>query len=139
MLLHGAAAFLRYLHPRRRDRSGYRFSLFRSGLNVLAISLTAKILGWQLGLARAVGAVLFAVVTGLLMALIFRKDDAARTQGQIYVPEAGVKERTLTQDMLYIGTMVLILVFAAFAKPAEGSTGLWRLFSRPSGILRLRC
>ena len=94
-------------------------------INVLAISLTAKILGWQLGLARAVGAVLFAVVTGLLMALIFRKDDAARTQGQIYVPEAGAKERTLTQDTLYIGTMVLILVFAAFAKPAEGSSGLW--------------
>ena len=94
-------------------------------INVLAISLTAKILGWQLGLARAVGAVLFSVITGLLMALIFRKDDAARTAGQIYVPEAGVKERTLLQDTFYILTMVLILVFAAFAKPAEGSTGLW--------------
>jgi uncharacterized protein len=94
-------------------------------INVLAITLTAKILGWQLGLARAVGAVLFAVVTGLLMALIFRKDDAARTAGQIYVPEAGATERTLLQDTLYILTMVLILVFAAFAKPAPGSTGLW--------------
>src|SRR5210317_945661 len=89
-------------------------------INVLAISLTAKILGWQLGLARAVGAVIFAVITGLLMALIFRKDDAARTRGQIYVPEAGAKERTLTQDTLYIGTMVLILVFAAFARPDKG-------------------
>ena len=94
-------------------------------INVLAITLTAKILGWQLGLARAVGAVLFAVVTGLLMALIFRKDDAARTAGQIYVPEAGAKERTLAQDASYILTMVLILVFAAFARPAAGSTGLW--------------
>jgi uncharacterized membrane protein YraQ (UPF0718 family) len=94
-------------------------------INVLAITLTAKILGWQLGLARAVGAVFFAVVTGLLMAAIFRKDDAARTTGQIYVPEEGTKERTLLQDSLYIGTMVLILVFAAFARPADGSTGLW--------------
>lgn len=94
-------------------------------INVLAISLTAKILGWQLGLARAIGAVLFAVVTGLLMALIFRKDDAARTAGQIYVPDADAKQRTLLQDTLYILTMVLILVFAAFAKPAPGSTGLW--------------
>ena len=94
-------------------------------INVLAITLTAKILGWQLGLARAVGAVIFAVVTGLLMALIFRKDDAARTAGQIYVPEAGAKERTLLQDGLYLLTMVLILVFAAFAKPAAGATGLW--------------
>jgi uncharacterized membrane protein YraQ (UPF0718 family) len=94
-------------------------------INVLAITLTAKILGWQLGLARAVGAILFAVVTGLLMALIFRKDDAARTAGQIYVPEAGAKIRTLPQDASYIMTMVLILVFAAFARPAEGSTGVW--------------
>ena len=94
-------------------------------INVLAISLTAKILGWQLGLARAVGAVFFAVVTGLLMALIFRKDDASRTEGQIYVPESDAKERTLLQDALYIVTMVLILIFAAFAKPTPGSTGLW--------------
>jgi uncharacterized membrane protein YraQ (UPF0718 family) len=94
-------------------------------INVLAITLTAKILGWQMGLARAVGAVIFAVITGLLMALIFRKDDAARTAGQIYVPEAGAKERTLLQDGLYLLTMVLILVFAAFAKPAAGATGLW--------------
>lgn len=94
-------------------------------INILAITLTAKILGWQLGVARAVGAVVFAVATGLLMAMIFRKDDAARTTGQIYVPDAGAKERTLLQDTLYLLTMVLILVFAAFARPAHGSTGLW--------------
>jgi len=94
-------------------------------INVLAISLTAKILGWQLGLARAVGAVFFAIVTGLLMALIFRKDDASRTEGQIYVPEPDANERTLLQDTLYILTMVVILIFAAFAKPSPGSTGLW--------------
>jgi uncharacterized membrane protein YraQ (UPF0718 family) len=94
-------------------------------INVLAITLTAKILGWRLGLARAVGAVVFSVVTGLLMALIFRKDDQSRTTGQIYVPDADAKERTLLQDTLYLLTMVLILVFAAFARPAPGSTGLW--------------
>jgi uncharacterized membrane protein YraQ (UPF0718 family) len=85
--------------------------------------LTAKILGWQLGLARAVGAVIFAVITGLLMAVVFRKDDASRTEGQIYVPEPEATGRTLFQDTLYILTMVLILVFAAFAKPSPGSTG----------------
>ncbi len=94
-------------------------------INVLAITMTAKILGWQLGLARAVGAVVFAVITGLLMALIFRKDDAARTEGQIYVPDEEGKERTLLQDSAYILTMVLILIFAAFAKPADDATGLW--------------
>jgi hypothetical protein len=94
-------------------------------INVLAITMTAKILGWQLGLARALGAVIFSIVTGLLMALIFRKDDAARTTGRIYVPDAEGKERTLLQDTAYILTMVLILVFAAFAKPETDETGLW--------------
>ena len=96
-------------------------------INVLAITLTAKILGWQLGLARAVGAIFFAVVTGLLMSLIFRKDDAARTTGQIYVPDEEGKERTLLQDSLYILTMVLILIFATLHKPSEESKGLFHL------------
>jgi uncharacterized protein len=94
-------------------------------INVLAITLTAKILGWQLGLARAIGAIVFAIATGLLMALIFRKEDAARTTGQIYAPDAGDTGRSLLQDTLYIMTMVLILVFAAFARPADDTAGLW--------------
>ncbi|MEJ2724870.1 MAG: permease [Deltaproteobacteria bacterium] len=94
-------------------------------INVLAIVLTARILGWQLGLARAVGAVVFAIVTGLLMAFVFRKDDAARAAGQIYLPEEGEKKRTLTQDSLFVLFLILILIFAAFARPAEGSTGVW--------------
>jgi len=96
-------------------------------INVLAIVLTARILGWQMGLARAIGAVLFAVVTGLLMAFIFRKDDAARTAGQIYLPEQGERGRTLLQEGLFMLTLVLILIFAAFARPAENSTGVWPL------------
>ncbi len=94
-------------------------------INVLAIVMTARILGWQLGLARAIGAVLFAAVTGLLMSWIFRKDDAQRTTGKMYLPEDENTGRTLGQDGLYMLTMVLILIFAAFARPAEGSTGLW--------------
>ena len=94
-------------------------------INVLAIVLTARILGWQLGLARAIGAVLFAVITGLLMAFIFRKDDASRVTGRIYLPEEDEKSRTLTQEALFMLILVLILIVAAFAKPAEGSAGLW--------------
>ena len=96
-------------------------------INVLAIVLTSKILGWQMGLARAVCAVIFAVVTGLLMAFFFRKDDAARTAGQVYIPDEEDKGRTLLQDAFYMLTMVLILVFAAFARPEAGSTGLWHI------------
>jgi uncharacterized membrane protein YraQ (UPF0718 family) len=94
-------------------------------INVLAIVLTARILGWQLGLARAVGAVVFAVVAGLLMALIFQKDDADRAHGDIHLPEEETQQRTLFQDGVFMLTMILILIFAAFARPAEGSAGLW--------------
>ncbi|MBW1912222.1 MAG: permease [Deltaproteobacteria bacterium] len=94
-------------------------------VNVLAIILTARILGWQLGLARAAGAVIFSIITGLLMAFIFRKDDAERSTGEVYLPETGMGNRTLLQDGLFMLTMVLILIFAAFARPGQGVTGLW--------------
>ncbi len=94
-------------------------------INVLAIVLTARILGWQLGLARAVGAVLFAVLTGLLMACFFRKEEAARTAGQTYLPDEEEKGRTLSQEAIFMLVLVLILIFAALAKPANGSAGLW--------------
>ena len=96
-------------------------------INVLAIVLTAKVLGWEMGLARAVGAVTFSVIAGLIMALISRKDDANRTAGQIYLPEEDGKERKLWQDALYMLTMVLILVFAAFAKPSADDAGVWKM------------
>ena len=96
-------------------------------INVLAITMTAQILGWKLGLARAIGAVVFAVVTGLTMAVLFRKDDANRTAKQIYLPDEDAKSRTLLQEGIYMATMVLILVFAAFAKPSPESGSLWRM------------
>jgi uncharacterized protein len=94
-------------------------------INVLAISLTAKILGWQLGLARAVGAIFFSVIVGLLMAFFFRKEDAERTAGPVYMPDADGEGRTLFQDTLFVLVLVLILIFAAFAKPAPGEQGIW--------------
>lgn len=96
-------------------------------INVLAIVLTAKVLGWKLGLARAVSAVVFSVIAGLAMAWIYRKDDANRTAGAIYMPDEDDKSRALWQDALYMATMVLILVFAAWAKPAPGEGGFWVL------------
>jgi len=94
-------------------------------INVLAIVLTARILGWQLGLARAIGAVFFAVITGLLMAFIFRKEDTARTTGALYLPDDESAPRSLLQEASFMLTLVLILIVAAFARPSEGSHGLW--------------
>ena len=96
-------------------------------INVLAIILTAKVLGWQLGMARAVGAVAFSIITGLLMAFIFRRDDANRETGEMFLPEEEDKERALWQDAVYMLVMVLILVFASFARPTESDGGLWRM------------
>ncbi|MFH1396964.1 MAG: permease [Candidatus Omnitrophota bacterium] len=94
-------------------------------INVLAIILTARILGWQLGLARAIGAVLFSVVIGLLMHLIFLKEERERhANGDFNIGE--VKEnRSLGQTVLYFASMVAFLVFANWGKPLEGDHGAW--------------
>ncbi|SCY07973.1 permease [Desulfoluna spongiiphila] len=95
-------------------------------INVLAIILTGRILGWQMGLARAIGAVCFALVIGLLMAFIFRKDDAARATGPMHLPDEDDEGRTLFQDGAVMGVMVLILVFAAFARPGADEGMVWQ-------------
>jgi uncharacterized membrane protein YraQ (UPF0718 family) len=96
-------------------------------INVLAIILTARILGWELGLARAIGAVVFSVVIGLLMHLIFLKEERARhADGNFNVGE--VKEtRLLGKTILYFGSMIAFLVFANWGKPLEGDHGAWAL------------
>jgi hypothetical protein len=94
-------------------------------INVLAIILTARVLGPELGLARAVGAIGFAVVLGLLMHVIFRKEEAQRKEaGLVALPDAP-PSRALWQDALYFAAMVGILVFANWGKPAEGEAGAW--------------
>jgi uncharacterized protein len=96
-------------------------------INVLAIILTARILGWQLGIARAVGAVMFSIVIGLLMQLIFLKEENARhANGDFNVGE--IKEaRSLGKTVLYFASMVAFLVFANWGKPLEGNRGIWSL------------
>ncbi|MFH1128849.1 MAG: permease [Candidatus Omnitrophota bacterium] len=96
-------------------------------INVLAIILTARILGWQLGLARAIGAVIFSVVIGLLMHLIFLKEERARqVSGDFNVGE--VKEtRSLSKTILYFASMIAFLVFANWGKPLEGDHGTWSI------------
>jgi uncharacterized membrane protein YraQ (UPF0718 family) len=89
-------------------------------INVLAIILTARVLGMELGVARAVGAVLFAVVIGLLMHFIFRKEERAKAIAAAALPDPEV-ERPLWQNGLYFASMVAVLVFANWGEP--GSTG----------------
>jgi hypothetical protein len=76
------------------------------------------------GAARAVGAVLFAIVIGLLMHMLFRKDEEARIAGQEVPTSQEEVDRSLTQNIVYFALMVGILVFANWGRP-EGGTGLW--------------
>ncbi len=96
-------------------------------INVLAIILTARILGWQLGLARVIGAVIFSVVIGLLMHLIFLKEEKTRhANGDFSVGEVKEK-RSLGKTILYFASMVAFLVFANWGKPLEGDHGIWSI------------
>ncbi len=93
-------------------------------INVLAIVLTARVLGVQLGIARAVGAVVFSVVIGLIMHLIYRKEEKEKVAAQMALPEPEVS-RPLWQNAVYFGALIVILVFANWSKPAE-TEGLWQ-------------
>jgi hypothetical protein len=89
----------------------------------LAIVLTARVLGLELGIARAVGAIIFSIVVGLLMAFFFRKEESEKAKKQLQLPEPEVS-RPLWQESIHFGIMVLILIFANWAKP-ETSSGIW--------------
>lgn len=92
-------------------------------INVLAIVMTARILGPEMGIARAVGAILFSVVIGLLMHFFFRKEEAERQVMQMAMIEEEVK-RPLWQNALYFASMVAILVFANWGAP-QTESGIW--------------
>jgi len=94
-------------------------------INVLAIILTARVLGLELGVARALGAVIFSVVIGLLMHLIFLKEERARhEEGELFTNNTEVG-RPLWQDGIFLASMVAFLIFANWGKPQGDSAGLW--------------
>lgn len=94
-------------------------------INILAIILTARILGFEMGVARVIGAVVFAVVIGSAMSLIYRKEEKAKREEQINFPDTPEK-RPVWQTAFHFFTLVLILVFANWGKPSEGvTTGVW--------------
>ena len=94
-------------------------------INVLAIILTARILGWQLGLARAVGAVVFSIIIGLLMHLIFLKEERARHEAGVLNFGETKENRSPIQTVAYFFVMIAILVFANWARPGSGDAGVW--------------
>jgi len=87
-------------------------------INVLAIILTARILGLKMGIARAVGAISFSVIIGLIMHLVYRKEELAKANGQLNIPEPEVR-RPLWQNALFFAVMIGILVFANWGAPSD--------------------
>jgi uncharacterized protein len=94
-------------------------------INILAIILTARILGFEMGVARVIGAVVFAVVIGSAMAMIYRKEENAKHKEQLSFPEAEEK-RPMWQTAFHFFTLVFILVFANWGRPGDDVTsGIW--------------
>ncbi len=94
-------------------------------ISILSIILTWSILGTEMGIARMIGAIVFAIVIGLIMAFIFRKEEKVKQEEQINF-EAPPAKRPISHTMLLFFTLVLIMVFANWGAPAPGdSSSLW--------------
>ncbi len=94
-------------------------------INILAIILTARILGFEMGVARIIGAVIFAIVIGSIMSFIYRKEEKDKADRQMNVP-LDEEKRPMWQTAIHFFTLVLILVFANWGAPADDvNSGGW--------------
>jgi uncharacterized protein len=102
-------------------------------INVLAIVLTATVLGAELGLARAIGAIGFSVLTGLTTHLIYRREELARAAGSLLLP-ADDNPRPLWKTVAYFAALVAVLVFANWGRP-QATAGLWHAIWQAKWLL----
>jgi uncharacterized protein len=94
-------------------------------INILAIILTARILGFEMGVARTIGAVSFSVIIGIAMSLIYRKEEAAKREEQMNI-ELPPEKRPMWQTSFHFFILVLILVFANWGSPsADDTSSAW--------------
>jgi hypothetical protein len=89
------------------------------GINILAIFLTARVLGFELGLARVLGAVGFAFLVGLAMAFIFRKEEKAKVAAALALPPVEAPRRPFWQTAVFFFSLVIFLIFAAWVTPRD--------------------
>lgn len=92
-------------------------------INILAIILTARILGIELGIARIIGAVSFSIIIGLIMAFIYRKEEKVKADAQLTMPDIP-EERPIWQTATHFFILVAILVFVNWGKP-DTTDGFW--------------
>ncbi|ADV63145.1 permease [Isosphaera pallida ATCC 43644] len=87
-------------------------------LNILAIFLTARVLGWQLGIARTIGAIAFGVIIGMVMAWVFKRDEQVRAQAFLDEPET-TPRRTVWQNVAFFSAMMAFLIFSDWFNPGN--------------------
>jgi uncharacterized membrane protein YraQ (UPF0718 family) len=114
-------------------------------INVLAIVYSARLLGYDIGAARAIGAIIFSIGIGLIMAFIYRKEESQKDTQAFAALAADPEGKKLWQQIIYFGTMVGILVSAASKQWI--ATGilmailifiLWRWFTRGELVLWMK-
>ena len=89
------------------------------GINILAIFLSARVLGFSIGAGRFIGAVTFAVVIGLIMAVVFRKGERAKAEAALQMPEPGKPRRSIGKTAIFLALMILFLVFSDWYNPGN--------------------
>jgi len=89
------------------------------GINILAIFLSARVLGFDIGAGRFIGAVVFSVVIGLLMATVFRRGEKAKAQAAMQMPEPEKPRRHIGKTALYLACMILFLIFSDWYNPGN--------------------
>ncbi len=104
-------------------------------INVLAIILTARVLGTEIGIARAIFAIVFSVLIGLIMAFLFKQSEKERLSSYEFQEEVESK-RPVYQNILFFITLLLILVFANFGAP-ENSTGVFYYIYKNKWLITL--
>ncbi|MFG0288042.1 MAG: permease [Rhodopirellula sp. JB044] len=93
-------------------------------INVLAIFLTARVLGFELGVARVIGAIVFGVIIGLLMSVFFRASEEDRNQTTLAMPDPPASKRPLWQSATMLAAMLLFLVFSDWFNPGDKNVEL---------------
>jgi uncharacterized protein len=90
-------------------------------INILAIVLTARVLGWKMGLARALGAIFMSVIIGLSMHFIYIKEERERAEihSDDFAAAVATKGRPLWKTVLFFASMIGVLVFANWGKPVS--------------------
>jgi uncharacterized membrane protein YraQ (UPF0718 family) len=103
-------------------------------INVLAFILTTRILGFQLGAARAVGAVCFSIIIGLLMSLFFLKEEKdSHRIIELVMPDEGDSARPLWKTGIYFFSMIAIIVFVNWGR--DDSMFVWSIVYRSRYII----